>query len=115
MSAQAKADVELKIVGTIATELDPHSISPTIRFRPSVQSAELKMVSFKLERMSKADGFVVRELVGDGIEPLLEDLVREKNDDLVAKLNRQIEKNQDKLRLSTLDPVNELLNRWFAE
>ena len=55
-----------------------------------------------MQRLSKADGPIVREF-GDGLEDILRKDLRDKNERLVGKLNRQIEKHQDDLRLSVSD------------
>jgi hypothetical protein len=115
ISAQATADLELRIFGTAATTLDPTDVPPSVVFQPTVKEAELRLLSFKLRRVSKADGPLIRELVGDGIEPLLEELIREKNDELAARLNRQIQKNQDSLRFSIADPLHQAWQKWTKE
>jgi len=102
ISADAWSDVELALKCELSTSLDSTKLPPDVLIRPNITSAELKLVQFKLQRLSKADGPIVREF-GDGLEDILRKNLRDKNERLVGKLNRQIEKHQDDLRLSVSD------------
>ena len=96
--------VTLRITGRVASSLDPSRIPPDFILQPHVDKASLEMTSFKLTRLGKADGPLIREL-GDGFEPLLEELIQKQNERLAEKINRQIEKKKDQLRLSAADSL----------
>jgi len=102
ISADAWSDVELAMKCEMSTSLDPTKLPPDLLLQPRFVDAELKLVQFKLERLSHADGPVIREL-GDGLEDLLRKELQEKNQRLAVKLNRQVDKHQDDLRLSVTD------------
>lgn len=105
ISAEAVADVELKLACQLTTKLDASHFPPDVLLRPTVANAESKLTQFKLRRLSKADGPIVREF-GDGLEKILRKKLAEKDDKLASKINRQIQKNKDDLRLSVRDMVS---------
>ena len=104
ISADALADVVLKLDCRMTSKLDASRLPPDILLQPKVVAADMRLKQFKLKRLSKADGPVVREF-GDGIEKLIRKKLAEKNEKLVSKINRQIEKNEDDLRFSLRDMV----------
>ncbi len=99
ISADAVADVQLTLHCELTTKLDSKHLPPDILLKPNVLAADAKLVQFKLHRLSKADGPIVREF-GDGLEKLLRKKLVEKNEKLASKINRQIAKNEDDLRIS---------------
>ena len=105
ISADAVADVTLRIDCRLTTKLDSSRLPPDILMQPTVIDAEAKLVQFKLRRLSNADGPLVREF-GDGLEKILRKKLAEKNEKLASKINRQIEKNEDDLRISIRDMVS---------
>lgn len=105
ISADAVADVALRLDCRLTTKLDSSHLPPDILMQPKVVDAEAKLVQFKLRRLSKADGPVVREF-GDGLEKILRKKLADKNEKLAGKINRQIEKNEDELRISFRDMVS---------
>lgn len=104
ISADAIADVALKLDCRLSSKLDASHLPPDILLRPKVVAAEMRLKRFKLKHVSKADGPIVREF-GDGIETLIRKELKKKNEKLVGKINRQIEKNEDELRISLRDMV----------
>ena len=88
----------------MTSKLDASHLPPDILLQPEVVAADMRLKQFKLKRLSKADGPVVREF-GDGIEKLIRKSLEEKNKKLVSKINRQIKKNEDDLRFSLRDMV----------
>ncbi len=111
VSTEAWADVLLKLKCEVSTSLDIERLPPDILFHPVVKDAQLKLVQFKLQRISHADGPIVREL-GDGLEDLFRIYLDEHNAEITRKINRQIEKEQDNLRLSIHDLIK---NKWLGK
>ncbi len=105
VSANASADVVLNLDFRMTSKLDASHLPPDILLQPKVVAADMRLKQFKLNRIGKADGPVVREF-GDGIEKLIRKKLEEKNEKLVSKINRQIEKNEDDLRFSFRDMVS---------
>lgn len=108
VSADAIADIQLKLRCTMSTKLDITKLPPDIQLQPTVTDAEVKLVQFKLQRLSKSGGPIVREL-GDGVEKILRRELAQKNERIVDKINRQIKKHEDDLRLSLGDAVKSKL------
>ena len=67
---------------------------PGLAIRPVVTAARLALDDFRLTRISDVKGPLIEEL-GDGIRHLVEDELDGPN--LVARINRSIEKRRDKL------------------
>ena len=104
------ADLQLTLGMQVSTRLDPTKFPPDVILEPTAESAVAQLVQFKLQRISRADGPVVREL-GDGLEKILRKTLVEKNKKLVEKVNRQFEKKSDDLRLSVSDLVK---HKWLG-
>jgi hypothetical protein len=110
LSGEAQADVELQLGVELATTIDPTRFPPDVLLQPKVDSARIDVRSFRLKRISKADGPLVREL-GDSLENVVRKKLAEKNVKLAAKINRQIDKKKDDLRLSLHDLVQ---HKWLG-
>lgn len=108
ISAEGIADVQLRLTCLVATQLDVTKLPPDFIIQPEVTDAKLELLDFKLNRISKADGPVVREL-SHSVENIMQEKLAEKNQKLVSKINRQIEKHRDQLRLSLSDLVKKKL------
>jgi hypothetical protein len=105
ISALADARVRLTAECDVAMIIDPTRVPPDVELRPHVNQARLDLEHFELERLSQLHGDVAHEL-GKGVREILEEVLEEKRDKLVEKMNRQIERNQDHLRLSLRDAAS---------
>ncbi len=92
------------------TELDMDKMPPDIILQPVAKKAELQLNQFKLHRISKADGPIVREF-GDGLEEHFPAILDDNQDKLTEKLNQAIKKNQEKMRVSVTDMVRP---KWMS-
>ena len=110
ISTEASADVLVKVGLEVSTRLNAAKFPPDVIILPKANSADIDLQSFELNRISRADGPVVREL-GDALEKVVRKKLVEKEQKLVAKINRQIEKNKDDLRLSLHDVVK---HKWLG-
>jgi hypothetical protein len=99
LSAEADAKVRLTAHAEIATRLDPTVLPPDVHLAPTITAARLDILEFKLRRISRADGPLVRSL-SHTVREQLEDKLAEDNEKLVAKLNKSLAKQQGKLKLS---------------
>lgn len=114
VGAEAQADLELRMTVHVQGYLDPGNFATDLVLDPVVEAAEIRMPSFKLTRVGKADGPIVREL-GDGLEHLLDRLLEEKNQELATRLNRQIEKKRDQFRISPSDALKKGWSQWLLD
>lgn len=103
MSVGTAADAKLRLDAScdVAVQIDPLKLPPDVILKPQVTAARIELVDFHLRKLGDFDGPVVREL-GRSLRDMLEDRIADESPKLAAKLNRQIEKQQDKLRLSAL-------------
>ena len=102
LSAEATAVVRLRVSCRVAMKLDPSRFPPDVRFEPEITSADLQLIQFRLHRISQASGPLVREL-GSAVRDFVESKIADRRHQLVRRINRQIEKQQDDLRLSIHD------------
>jgi hypothetical protein len=69
---------------------------------PVVREAELRLVDFRLDRVSQVGGSLAHEL-GQQARDRLDREVAKQSAKLPDKINRQIGKNRERLRLSVQD------------
>jgi hypothetical protein len=111
-SAEGVARVRLAMECEAAMRLDPTKLPPDLVLTPKVHAAELRLAEFRLDRISKVDGSLAEE-IGRGIRDALAEKLADDGPKLAEKLNRQIAKNQDKLRLSFQDAVRSQWGKWI--
>jgi hypothetical protein len=102
VSAEADARVRLTADAAVAVQLDPTRFPPDVHLRPEVTAARVEILDFKLRRISDLDGPLVRAL-SKTVREELEDKLAQDNAKLVAKLNKAIDKEEPKLKLSAAD------------
>lgn len=110
VSAEADAEVSIRVWCEISIRLDMSRFPPDVVVEPEVTRADLDVKDFELQRVSKLDGPIVKQL-SRSVRKLLLDKVAEKRDRLPEKINRQLDKNRDKMRLSLSDFAAE---KWNA-
>ena len=101
-SAEADATVRLSMTCEAKLAFDTAKFPPDVLFVPRVTAAQLDLREFNLHRISEADGPLVRSL-GDGLQDILQDEIHERRSKLIEKINRTLEKQSGKLRLSLHD------------
>ena len=102
VSGNAMADLEMDLDCEMAIVVEPSLLVPTVILEPKVKNADIRVKRFKLKSLGEADGPVVRE-VGDLFEDTVRDHLRDKEKEIVKKINRSIEKRSDRLRFSLAD------------
>lgn len=102
LSAEADARVRLRAQAEIATKLDTTRFPPDVQLDPDVKAATLDIPDFRLRRVGELHGPVVRSL-SHATREVLEDKLADDNAKLVASLNKQIAKQEKKLKLSLAD------------
>lgn len=111
LSADAEARVRLKVTCAVQTRLEKSTgFVPDVVFEPEVVAAQVLLEEFRLKRISQLHGPLVKEL-GEEAHDLLQDEIDDRNAEIVAKLNKQIAKQQGKLRIS----LSELANTKFGD
>lgn len=104
VSLSAEADAEILLQGTveIALQLDATKLPPDVALVPTVTAADAQIKSFELQRVGKFDGPLVKSL-SDETRDVLAAEIAERRPKLVSSLNKQIAKQQDKLKFSLSD------------
>lgn len=102
LSADAVADVTMFATLEVRISVNPTVFPPTLSADLKATSADLVIDRFRLKKISKLDGPLVRSL-SDETQELIEEAIAKKREKLLASLNRAIEKNKDKLKLNTSD------------
>ncbi len=108
LSVNAEARTQFRVRCNLGLKMDPTKLPPDVLLDPLVNQADLRLVDFRVKRISQIGGSVAREL-GDQARSLLDKELAKQNEKLPGKINRQIEKNRDQLRLSVQDL---LTSRW---
>lgn len=99
MSAEATADVRLAIGCDVSAQFDFSEIPPSLVIDPVVRTANLDIKSFRLNQLSRIDDALAHYLSAS-VRELAEREIARRNEKLLARVNRQLDKNRDKFRLS---------------
>jgi hypothetical protein len=108
LSAEADARVKLWAQAEVATRMDLTRFPPDVILDPEITAARFEIPDFRMRRIGRADGPLVRSLSHTAREALEEKLADD-NAKLVAKLNRAIAKQEKKLKLSLADVMT---SKW---
>ena len=103
ISTKSTAKLQMTLVTNIGFSFDYTRIPPDLVFDPVVESADLKIIDLEVDRISKLGSDIAEEL-GDFAERVLRDeYLPSLSQKLVPKLNSQINRRRDKLRISASD------------
>lgn len=99
VSAKADALVAMRVDCEVDVRLIPVAFPPDVEFRPKIKDASIELREFRVHEISQIHGEPA-EWMGDRIREVLETKLEEYREKLVEKMNRSIEKQQEKLRIS---------------
>jgi len=105
LSTDAEAAVRMRLSCAVGIKIDTKDSLPAVGVDAEVTDAQLEMTDFRVSRISRIDGALAHEL-GKGLRDILEEKIEEKQQNMVEKINRQIDKNEDRLRLSGGDALD---------
>jgi len=108
ISAEADARVRLWASVEVGTQVDWTQLPPDVALNPQVTAARFQIPDFRMRRIGHFEGPLVRSL-SHSIREALEEKLADDNDKLVAKLNRAIDKQEKKLKLSLADVMK---SKW---
>jgi len=94
--------VQAEIDAEVAVQTNPLVFPPDMQFSPTVTKATVRLTKMEVDRISQIRGDLAEEL-GKGLRGFVDDYLRDYDDKLVIKINKQLEKQKDKLRVSTSD------------
>jgi hypothetical protein len=104
ISAEAESKVRLRLCCELELSLDFSNLPPDLLLEPTVADARLDVVDFRVHRLSKLDGPVIRK-VGRSLRGVLQDEIERRRDKLTERTNREIDRHRDTLRVSPRDMV----------
>lgn len=102
ISMNADAVGKLSISGTVDIKLNPLTVPPEVMIRPRIEAARVDLSYFRVRRVSQVGGDFAK-LLGEGARKVIDEKIEDTNEKLVDKLNRAIEKKQDKMVFSMQD------------
>ena len=103
LSTRAHARVRMSLVADIGFHFDYTKVPPDVLFDPTVHSADIQLIDLEVDKISKLGSDIAEEF-GDVVERALrDDYLPKQREKLVTKLNGQIDRRRDKLRISASD------------
>jgi len=102
LSTNASVAVQVEIDAEVGVQTNPLVFPPEMQFSPTVTKATVRLTKMEVDRISQIQGDIAEEL-GKGLRGFVDDYLRDFDDKLVIKINKQLEKQKDKLRISTSD------------
>ncbi len=99
ISANADAAARLTVTGTVGVEMNVFKFPPDVAIKPKVDTAHVELTHYRVRRISQIGGDFAKVL-GDGLRNVVDRKLEDFNAKLVDKMNKQIEKQADKLSFS---------------
>lgn len=110
LSVEADARLRMEIAGDIGFELDLTRIPPDVLADPHVSAIRLSLIDLNVERISHVGGEVA-ESIGDLVKQIIRDeYLPSQQAKIAEKLNRQIDRRRDRLRLGASDWLSRRLS-----
>jgi hypothetical protein len=104
VNAEADCRIEARLDCEMAIDWKPSGLLGQFSIEPRVTGARLELIDFDLKKLSKIEGRLAHEL-GERLKDTLAKKLHAEEPKLVDKLNKAIEKRQDRLRFSPDDVV----------
>ena len=114
LSGDADAKVRLVTHVEMKMSLAPGTFPPDILLSPRVTSADLQLQAFELQRLGVADGPLVKQL-GEVVEEGLQNYLSENRKKLAEKMNKQLDKKRDKLKIPLSKLTTSTWSTWFSD
>jgi hypothetical protein len=114
ISAEGTAHVKLKAHAAVKMGFDPRTLPPDILLSPHITTAELVLDDLTLDRVGQADGAIIKQM-SDVVEHGIDEYLTDYRDKLAEKMNQQIKKKEDKLRIPLSQFVDSPWGKWFGD
>ena len=111
-SVSAEGFASLRLVVSVDLEIKPVSLKlpPDFVVSPVVKKADIVLDEFRIDRVGKVGGEVSQQIT-KAIRSELEEKIEQKEPKLVLRMNKEIDKNRDDLRISIADSIQA---KWFT-
>jgi len=113
ISGEGDARLHLKLACVVGVDFDAQKVPPDVIIRPEVRAADLRIVDYRLNRVSKVGGSVARQ-IGRSMEWFVDRRVDKLGAKIVKKANEEIADSEDDLRLSVQDNVTDAVSDLFG-
>lgn len=114
VTVEAQAKLRMTIDADIGFGFDYSRIPPDILFDPVVKAADIQLVDLEVDKIGIL-GSDIAEEIGDLAERVLRDeYLPRQRDQLANKLNHQVNRRRDKLRISASDWLTKRLSGSVA-
>ncbi len=118
VNAEGSTKIRLHVTMEMDVKMGLNNFPPDVILVPRAQAAELAIEEFRIDRVSKIGGEVAQQITR-GVRSKLDEKITEKEQKLVEKINKQLAKKTDDLRLSLADmmkskwagPLNKVLSK----
>lgn len=105
LSAEGHTKIRLAVACELGITMDITKFPPDLIFQPKAIDADVVVDEFRIDRISKAGGEFAQQMTR-AVRKQLDEKIAEKEVKLVEKINKQLTKKKDKLRLSISDAVS---------
>lgn len=102
ISANADAACRLTLEGTVQFLVNPLQFPPSVSLKPHVNKAHVDLTYYRVRRISQVGGDFAKVL-GKGLRGVVDDKLDDMNGKLVDKINKQLDKHNEKLSFSAQD------------
>ena len=111
-SVSAEGFASLRLVVSVDLEIKPVSLKfpPDFVVSPVVTNADIVLDEFRIDRIGKVGGEVSQQIT-KAVRSELDDKIEQKESKLVQRLNKEIDKNRDDLRISIADSIQA---KWYT-
>lgn len=103
LNGTARADVTVAALARCAVKLDtmlpPGSIFPAIQVTPTIETLKLNVRDIDARQIGLVGGWAAEE-IGDNARSTVNSLLNDQTDEILARLRKQIQKNQNQYRVS---------------
>ena len=113
VSASGDAKIRLTLDCSVAVKFDITKLPPDVELDPKVTRADLELLEFRLNRVGNIGGEIAQQLA-KGVKHVLDDQIEKKRQKLVSKVNRQIDKRRDRLKISLSDYAKSQWGKHFG-
>lgn len=108
ISADGKADLRLTVSVELKSTLDITKFPPDLILEPSISEADIELIDFQIDRVSKAGGEFAQQLT-KAVRKTVDKKIAASEQKLVTKMNAKIEANRDRLTLSAQEAMK---SKW---
>jgi len=113
LSTNADATARIWFRAEVGIRTNPLVFPPEVQFEPVVKDAKIELTQFEVQRISQVSGPLAEQL-GNGLRKIVDDRLENYSDKLVLKMNQQLAKQQEKLKLSIGQEIQATLREWTS-